>query len=256
MIRLTRYEDKVQLKHIWKKVFGDEDAYIDGYFDNVFRPEYSWCYEDKGMVVAMLYSIPCRVCTSDNTMVEAFYFYALATLSEYRIQGIMGNMISTAVDSIEKMGCHNIFLIPASMKLIEYYQKYGFSTIYSLNGYNISEEVELHATSPERISELVGQHWKYTNVNIFFDKRVHDFYLHDIAGSEEFSLCEIVWEGIPSGYAICRVNDSIRIVCQYGTNDKTLADLIRPITAHSSRDKVVAAISGNDFLLLNGLIPV
>lgn len=256
LIRLTKQTDIDQLKNIWKIVFGDEDKYINGYFEHVFNPDNSWCYEDNGTLGAMLYTIPCRIRITDNEYASAYYFYALATLEKYRKQGIMGQMIEKSTAHIESAGCNNMFLIPANDKLISYYKKYGFCTTYGINGYTINGDLSLKETDPEHMSQLIEANWKYTNVNIMFDSKVHLFYLNDLALYSDFSMCELLDDNKSVGYAICRKINGKNMALQYGTNDEKIARLFCKNTNEENNAKVITARGGGNFALLNGLIPV
>lgn len=126
MIRHGDIADIPSLKKLWQEAFGDEEKFVDSFFERVFCPSYALCAEKEGQAVAVLYMLPCEIADREGNKENACYFYALATKQEYRRQGIMGELIETAKREREEEGCRFFFLIPASDKLADYYAGFGF----------------------------------------------------------------------------------------------------------------------------------
>lgn len=113
------------LKALWAEVFGDKKEFIDSFFEHVFHREETLCFEEQGMVRAMLYRIPC-VIKRGNESRKGYYFYALATEKRFRGRGIMGKMLAHAMEEIRREEGAIAFLIPAEDELKKYYEKFGF----------------------------------------------------------------------------------------------------------------------------------
>lgn len=91
---IQAHQDHIpQLMNIWKTVFQDEDCFIQGFFREIFPYVESYCWGKNGILAAMLYAIPCLVKDINGTLRQSYYFYALATLNEYRGQGIMKKLV-------------------------------------------------------------------------------------------------------------------------------------------------------------------
>ncbi|MDO4336973.1 MAG: GNAT family N-acetyltransferase [Eubacteriales bacterium] len=212
MIRHAQISDIPGLKKIWKKVFGDKDVYIDEFFAYAFSPENVLCYQEGNEAAAVLYKLPCLIRGMDGQAEKAYYFYALATLKEYRGQGIMSRLIMRAKEEIRREGCRTIFLIPATDSLLAYYEPFGFRRVirpqvFSLKGESFerkalaAQEIRLEEAWPEEGLELASRTlWRYTNKNVFFEEKTEALYCQWSFRAEDSFLYKIIKNDKIIGY--------------------------------------------------------
>lgn len=110
---------------LWKTCFGDEDGYIDLFFNK----EYEFCktfarFENE-RIVSALYLLDCFI-SLDGKRYNGCYLYAAATMPESRKKGIMTALIKEAQQFAEKEKKSFIALVPGEEPLYTYYRKFGF----------------------------------------------------------------------------------------------------------------------------------
>lgn len=117
---------KDELKLLWKRVFGDEDMYIDRFFSQIYSPEDTLVYRENGHIVSMLYMIPYDLGINGKCF-RAMYLYALATEEKYRGRQIMSRLIHQAHAIVQERGYLCSFLIPESESLFAFYKGFGYT---------------------------------------------------------------------------------------------------------------------------------
>lgn len=132
----------VELKDLWKEVFGDSDAYLDIFFSKVYTESNTLVHYQDGKVAAALYMIPYELYIGGKSY-SIMYLYALATKAEYRRKGIMTELIKQAHVIGTARGYISSVLIPACQDLYAYYNKMGYNIIYYQNKLILSKnEIE------------------------------------------------------------------------------------------------------------------
>ena len=111
---------KEQALSLYKEVFSEDsaefaEAFTNRYFDKCCRYKLV-----DGKIVSMLYLLDCSVFDGEKTE-KAKYLYAAATHPDFRGQGLMAELINSAVKQE-----HNIVTKPATEKLFSFYEKFGF----------------------------------------------------------------------------------------------------------------------------------
>lgn len=86
-MRPSRPEDWPDCRALWKAAFGDDDAYIDNYYVNQYRPEQVLTLKEEGVLRSMLVLFPTQLRWPDGGLTRASYLYALATDPAARGQG-------------------------------------------------------------------------------------------------------------------------------------------------------------------------
>lgn len=148
---------EMQLRDIWKNVFGDEDEYLDVFFDKIYQKDYVLSIEQDGKVAAMLFMVPYDVIIGKNKY-KSIYLYALATVEKYRNKGFMSKLINMANEYVDKNNYLFSFLIPAEEELYGFYKKFGFDIKFEMNNILIKKEIK--------------DYEEYKNVVAEFDKAV------------------------------------------------------------------------------------
>ncbi|NTV90911.1 MAG: GNAT family N-acetyltransferase, partial [Clostridiales bacterium] len=125
-------EDIADLKKIWKACFGDEDSYIDFYFDDFHKPENAVVLLDDGKLASMSACFPVTYAKSDSNTQKLLYVYAFATAPDYRGKGYGAMLLEELEKSARDKGCEGLVLVPANEGLFGYYGKLGFSEAFFL----------------------------------------------------------------------------------------------------------------------------
>ncbi|MDD3368301.1 MAG: GNAT family N-acetyltransferase [Lachnospiraceae bacterium] len=278
-IRYANEQDIDGLVSVWKQVFGDEEAYIRGFLQNISISEQVLCYEDplSEGVVAMLYLLPCDIVEQTNEIrnQHAGYLYALATLEEYRGAGIMGEMIRIAIHDGEKKGMKTFFLIPAEENLFQYYDRFDFAEhLYPQTAVSVYSEktelsnLQLRACTAEDLCCLLKRNdWNITNRNVIFEKALEEFYVADFLQMEQAFAYECLADGESIGFVMGMMEGG-RIEIFFYAFQKIcwgqLMELIKEKTAPTANVRVcgrenrhlVAVREKGKREWLNGLIPV
>ena len=147
-IRSCRPEDRPALKALWKQAFGDEDAYIDRFFDS-FPPEGTGlAAEAEGKPVSAMYPLSdIRLYPYRQEVLTAGYAYALATLPEYRGRGI-GRRVYRALSDRILETCDAACVLPAEESLYPFYETAAGAKVLSyVREVRVSRE-ELRGVTP------------------------------------------------------------------------------------------------------------
>jgi hypothetical protein len=115
--------DREAVTYLWQTCFGDDEAYIDFFFTNRFTAETMLVIHRDGRPVSMASLLPATL-TVGGAGVEAYYVYAVATLPEYRGQGLASRILSYAKEKFRRpllLQVEN-----GSRELEGFYEKQGF----------------------------------------------------------------------------------------------------------------------------------
>ncbi len=122
-IRKADFSDIPTLKNIWKICFGDEDTYIDFFFEERFSTLTGLVFEFGNEIAGGMYLMKCSL-SSDGIKKDGFYGYAIGILPQYRGKGIYAFVQRKLIDYFS--GCNLFFILsPANEKLIHFYKSLG-----------------------------------------------------------------------------------------------------------------------------------
>lgn len=110
-----------QLRSLWKEAFGDTDAFLDIFFHQAYAPERSRCITINGTVVAALYWFDCTWAEK-----KLAYFYAVATSSACRGQGLCRKLMEDTHLHLSALGYDGCILVPQEDGLYTMYSKFGY----------------------------------------------------------------------------------------------------------------------------------
>ena len=115
------YEDREDIITLWEICFGDSREYIEFFFEHMVKEDTVLCRRHGGKVVSMACIIPAEV-RYGVKFEKINYLYAVATLPEYRKQGLATSIINHIY---EKYGC-SLVLCPENEEAQSLYRKMGF----------------------------------------------------------------------------------------------------------------------------------
>lgn len=111
-----------QLRTLWQKAFGDEEAFLDAFFGNAYAPHRGRCVLEEGKVLAALYWFD----TSCEDRKFA-YVYAVATDPDHQGRGLCRALMEDTKAVLKDQDYAGILLVPQKEGLIRMYEKMGFS---------------------------------------------------------------------------------------------------------------------------------
>lgn len=110
-----------QLKALWKTAFGDEDVFLDKFFEIAYSPDRCRCITENEKIAAALYWFE-TFCGGQRFA----YIYAVATDPEFRNRGLCRVLMENTKQLLNSQGYHGILLYPASDDLSRMYEKMGY----------------------------------------------------------------------------------------------------------------------------------
>ena len=125
-IRSAVKGDTGRQKQIWKLCFGDDDDYIDFYFESKYREDETLLMLLDGEIVSMLTIIPVEVVTADGRTFPSAMQYAVATHPKYRGRGFASRLIDFCDRHLEQKRMEMSVLVPAEERLFDFYGKRGY----------------------------------------------------------------------------------------------------------------------------------
>lgn len=122
---LAAKEDAAALKALWSTCFGDEQSYIDQFFDTVFAPEQAFTLRQDGKITAMAFYFPLTLQLGKEEKKMA-YLYAVATDPAFRSQGHCTALLEFIAGYLAIKGFQGLALVPGSQELFQFYEKRGY----------------------------------------------------------------------------------------------------------------------------------
>lgn len=113
-----------QLKRLWKKAFGDEDDFIDLFFETGYDSQCCRVAIQDGALAGMLFWFDCSLGSR-----KIAYIYGVATDPSAQGQGIASGLLEDVHRLLKDCGYFGAMLVPASDMLFRFYEKRGYSTI-------------------------------------------------------------------------------------------------------------------------------
>ena len=113
--------DKTSLRRLWQQAFGDDDAFLDLFFDVAFSYDRCRCVTIDGEIVAALYWFDCT-CRGERMA----YLYAIATDKEKRGQGLCRALMEDTHAHLASQGYASALLVPAEKSLFDFYERMGY----------------------------------------------------------------------------------------------------------------------------------
>ena len=120
---------KEQVIDLWRTCFGDPEPFIQLFFEQVYRDEYTLTLEQDGRVISALQILPYTLCYYGE-MIPIGYICGVSTLPEERGKGYMKQLMAQAESELKSRGLALATLIPAEPWLFDYYARMGYTTAF------------------------------------------------------------------------------------------------------------------------------
>ena len=116
-----------KLRELWKKAFGDTDAFLDIFWQWAYDPNRCRYITMEGTPAAALYWFDCEILDSTSSALrKVAYIYAVATDPKYRGQGLCHKLMEETHRHLERHGYDGAILVPGSESLYDFYGGMGY----------------------------------------------------------------------------------------------------------------------------------
>ena len=112
-----------KLKALWQAAFGDDEAFIDGFFDTAYAPARCRCVTVGDAVAAALYWFD--VTCEGQRMA---YIYAVATAPEHRGKGLCRALMADTHAHLALRSYKGVLLVPEGDALRRMYAGFGYES--------------------------------------------------------------------------------------------------------------------------------
>ena len=144
-----------QLRQLWKLAFGDEDSFIDKFFENGYAPQRCRCITREETVVAALYWFDVQI--EDQ---KAAYVYGVATHPDFRGQGLCRRLMADTHAHLAALGYASVLLVPQKEELRQMYLGLGYRNCTKISEFFCSDDpypAPMHAIDREDYTRLRRQ---------------------------------------------------------------------------------------------------
>ena len=153
-IRLAQEGEISQQKELWKLCFGDEDSYIDFYFQNKYRKRETLLLLYNGKITSMLTMMPIRTILPNNRAYNSAMLYAIGTHPDFRNYGFSTELMAHSEKYLAAQGTVFSTLVPAENSLFDFYGKRGYKKSFFVKEtlFPIHEIMELEILCQYKVS--------------------------------------------------------------------------------------------------------
>ncbi len=164
-------EKKQAIIELWRACFNDSDAFIELFFDRIYKDENALTLEQNGTVVAALQLLPYTMTYYDRE-ISVGYIYGACTSPDDRNKGYMKQLMDIAWQTMRKRDVALAAVIPATPELFDFYRKLGFSNAfdYAEIVYNRPEE----PLNEPKITVMPPEEPSMQAIYKLFDERMRD----------------------------------------------------------------------------------
>lgn len=161
-IRTSVPEDIPAQRQLWKLAFGDEDAYIDNFYQTYYRPERVLVLEEEGSIRAMTAWFDTVFRLPGEGDFRAAYLYAVATHPDCRGRGMSGALLAWADEYFRSLSIPAVTTVPAQPSLHNFFGRNGFRECFVLDQRKLEAEnlpgpepgVQVRRAAPEEYGAL------------------------------------------------------------------------------------------------------
>lgn len=170
-IRYAIEKDLENIKDIWNYCFGDEEGFVNYYFDNKYKPENTILIEENDELMSSLQLNQYKI-NLNNKIYDTSYVVGVSTYPNARGKGYMKDMMDFALNELYKKDQLISLLMPIDYRL---YKKYGYEHCYDQIEYKLNIE-EL------KQFKIVGDFEKITNNHINYMMDIYNEFLLNTNG--------------------------------------------------------------------------
>ncbi len=113
-----------ELKRLWEKAFGDEQTFIETFFETAYAPECCRVAIQDGKLAGMLFWFDCSLASE-----KIAYIYGVATDPTVQGQGVATELMKNVHSLLQNSGYSGAILVPGSENLFRFYEKRGYAVV-------------------------------------------------------------------------------------------------------------------------------
>lgn len=118
-------------KALWKKAFGDEESYIDTFYNRCAAPEDVLILLEDGVLRSMLALLPLSLALPAGSTATSAYLYALCSDPEYRKQGFGRYLLQYVDFYLGERGIESVITVPAEPSLHRFFATMDFAECFA-----------------------------------------------------------------------------------------------------------------------------
>lgn len=139
--------DLEEIEQLWNKVFGDEVAFIEEFYDSCCKIEQTIVLKEDGVLRTVGALLPVSLCLPDGSTASAAYLYGMATDPEAQGKGF-GQIFLKYVDFyLEEHGFDCVVLVPEEPSLFRFFNMAGYQSAFS------THKIEVPADQVRKVVE-------------------------------------------------------------------------------------------------------
>lgn len=233
-IRLLSENEIPEAKELWSIAFGDPQNFIDIYFQNKILPGNSPAIFDNGRLVCIVHLIPYKMDIRGVT-VDTAYVVGVATLPEYRNQGLMARLLKESLKILKQRGICITHLYPF---LHAFYERFGWATY--------TDMAQCRVKPKEMPGYSIKSEAKFSEIISLYEKAMLPYTGYLIRNEDDFAyrIMEFASDGgktafafeddILQAYAIYDDKDTnIQVLESAFLKQEALQALLKNICSHS-----------------------
>lgn len=135
-LRYAKREDLNNIKDIWNYCFGDEEAFVEYYFNNKYSENNTIVVEEDEEIISSLQLNQYKI-NLNNKVYDTSYVVGVSTYPQARGKGFMKNLMEFSLNEMYNKGQLVSILMPIDYRL---YRKYGYEHCYDQLEYKLDIE--------------------------------------------------------------------------------------------------------------------
>lgn len=235
MIKLADKNDANAIRELWNIAFGEDRAFNDYFFDNIFKCENTLIMCENNKLISMAQMLPFNI----KNIGDVTYIYGAATNPLERGKGYMKTLLEKSFEIDKKLGRCASILIPASESLFCYYSKIGYKTGFyaDIQKYIMTDNIAFDFREADYGDINAMQNLYRGDVTRDYDYFKKQMDMFKSLGANVFVLCD----GNVVAYAFVW-DDIVEIMC---SKEVYKPIFINHIMKYYDRDSIKATSIGN-----------
>ena len=127
-LRRATPADAPRMQELWRRCFGDEQAYLDLCFDQGGAVSHGMLLEAEGVVQSMLLAFSQEMTLPEGDSVPMWYVYAFCTHPDGQSRGYGRTLLAWTEEEGRKAGAKAVVMVPGEPSLFRFYESLGYET--------------------------------------------------------------------------------------------------------------------------------
>lgn len=263
-IKLAKYSDIKNLRRIWQLCFGDDESYINFYYQNKFNPDQTIMLYKDGIIAAMLTMLPLSISIPSYGVFDSSMLYAIAAHPDFQGKGLASQLINHCNDLLNEEKVSMSVLVPANKSLFGFYYKLGYAdgfyireSILSKTRIDSFKDVRIN---PRAFIPIEADEYNAIRNNILKDRIYIKYNNEDIIYQKKLSkaansdIYKIEFENIIGCAVIERLSEDKIFVKEILLADNYLQDALKCIANLFSANEYIVRTSSDKGESIGGIV--